>query len=57
MKPLRTGLAAGLLAGGAAAANKLVSDWRGGAAGMTSAKVVTGINGKARRRRGAPSEE
>lgn len=53
MKPLRTGLAAGLLAGGAAAANKLVSDWRGGAAGMTSTKVVTGSNGKGPAKGGA----
>ncbi|HEX7276650.1 MAG TPA: hypothetical protein VF244_04685 [Acidimicrobiales bacterium] len=45
MKPLRTGLAAGLLAGGVAAANKLVSEWRDGTGG--SPRVVTGTNGKA----------
>jgi hypothetical protein len=45
MKPLRTGLAAGLLAGGAAAANKLVAELRAGTAG--SPRVLTGTNGKA----------
>lgn len=45
MKPLRTGLAAGLLAGGAAAANKLVAELRAGTAG--SPRVLTGANGKA----------
>ncbi len=45
MKPLRTGLAAGLLAGGVGAANKLVADWRQGTTGST--KALTGANGKA----------
>ncbi|MEA2828637.1 MAG: hypothetical protein QOG43_3076 [Actinomycetota bacterium] len=45
MKPLRTGLAAGLLAGGAAAANKLVAELRAGTGGST--RVLTGANGKA----------
>ena len=44
MKPLRTGLGAGLLAGGAVAANKLLGDWRAGAG--ASARVLTGGNGK-----------
>ncbi len=45
MKPVRTGLVAGLLAGAAGAANKLVGDWREGGDG--SPKVLTGANGKA----------
>ena len=47
MKPLRTGLAAGLLAGGAAAANKLVGELRSGGGGAGSSRVVTGLDGRA----------
>ncbi|MEA2717214.1 MAG: hypothetical protein QOI99_1531 [Actinomycetota bacterium] len=44
MKPLRTGLGVGLLAGAAGAANKLVRDWRAGTLdrGAATPRVVTG---------------
>ncbi len=44
MKPLRNGLAAGLLAGGVGAATKLIEDWRAG--GGASTRVVTGADAK-----------
>jgi len=44
MKPLRTGLGVGLLAGGVGAATKLVKEWRAGTLGQptANARVVTG---------------
>lgn len=51
MKPLRSGLAAGLLAGGVAAANKLIAEWREGPAGTP--RVVTGADARSQVKGGA----